>query len=391
MLHPSERIVRQDKGSPRVIKEDELHHYCQLIAAMKIRSMNGKKHLLSTAQCIKFLEEDGVEVKERRHTAPKNMLKVSTVNRYLNHYLISPEHILAEPTVNHFEASYSNQCWQFDITPSELHRLPSQHPEDPRRLFVFSVIDDKSGLSYSRYYLAEGEDTLTALDFLYHAFAKMTEEQPELYGIPDFIYTDNASFVKSRLFMRVMRKLGIQVLTHLPREQCETVKTTSRAKGKAERHHRTIKTVIEPHYKFELPKDLEHANHCLSQLVIELSQKKHRSQNITRYQVWKANLATQANLSICSYEHYGLLLREPVERTVKSDATAQFQGIHYQLPPQFAGEEVTLLISMDNASICIEYRDQENTGHFSPWQPLHYLVNIIIMKNLRKNRLRIMW
>ena len=71
------------------------------------------------------------------------------------------------------EASYSNQCWQLNITPSELHRLPSQVSNDPRRLMVYSVVDDKSGLSYSRYYLAEGEDTLTALDFLYHAFSKM--------------------------------------------------------------------------------------------------------------------------------------------------------------------------------------------------------------------------
>ena len=128
MIHPSVRTSRQDKGCPRIIKEEDLHHYCQLIAAMKIRSMNGKKHMLSTKQCITFLEEDGVKVKEQTFTAAKGLLKVSTVNRYLNHYLISPDDILSEPTVNHFEAAYSNQCWQLDITPSELHRLPSQHP-----------------------------------------------------------------------------------------------------------------------------------------------------------------------------------------------------------------------------------------------------------------------
>ena len=244
-LHPNERAVRKDKGFPKIIKDTDLHYYCQLIAAMKIRSMNGKKHLLSTSQCIKFLEEDGIKVGNVVTTAAKGLLKVSTVNRYLNQYLISPEDVFSEPTVNHFEASYSNQCWQLDIAPSELHRLPSQHPEDPRRLFSFSVIDDKSGLTYSRYYLAEGEDTLTALDFLYHAFSKITEGGIELHGIPDFIYTDNASFVKSRLFMRVMSKLGIQVLTHLPRGKGGR-KTTARAKGKTERHHRSIKTMVEP-------------------------------------------------------------------------------------------------------------------------------------------------
>ncbi len=230
---------------------------------------------------------------------------------------------------------------------------------------VYSVIDDKSGLTYSRYYLAEGEDTLTVLDFLYHAFAKMTDLQTELYGIPDFIYTDNASFVRSRLFMRVMHKLGIQVLTHLPRGKGGR-KTTARAKGKAERLHCSIKSMVEPCYQFELPKDLEHANACLGPMTVEIAHKKHRTQNITRYQVWKTNLPTHVDLSICSYEHYSLLLREPVDRVAKSDATVQLNGVHYQLLPQFAGEEVTLLLTLDNNSIHIEYREKE----YGPFLPI---------------------
>lgn len=364
MLHPNQRVVRKDKGCPKIITEAELYHYCQLVAAMKIRSMNGNKHILSTGQCIKFLEEYGVKVKDRTILASKGLLKVSTINRYLNQYFIAPDHILSEPTVNHFEAAYSNQCWQLDITPSELHRLPSQHPDDPRRLMAFSVIDDKSGVTCSRYYLAEGEDTLTALDFLYYAFSKMTDDESELYGIPDFIYTDNASFVKSKLFMRVMTKLGIQVLTHLPRGKGGR-KTAARAKGKCERHHRSMKSMVEPRYKFELPQSLEQANACLAELDVELSQKKHRSQNITRHQVWKANLPAHASLSICSYEHYSLLLREPVERSVKSDATIQLNSVHYQLSPQFAGEDVIVLMSLDTTIIHIEYREQEY-GPFLP-------------------------
>ena len=175
-LHPNVRMERKDKGSPKIIKEGDLYHYCQLIAAMKLRSMNGKKHMLSTARCIKFLEDDGVTVKDHIIKVPKNLLKVSTVNNYLNHYLISPGDILTEPTVNHFEAAYSNQCWQLDITPSELHRLPSQSHGDPRRLFSFSVIDDKSGLTYSRYYLAEGEDTLLFLIFCIMPFQKRQQQ-----------------------------------------------------------------------------------------------------------------------------------------------------------------------------------------------------------------------
>jgi hypothetical protein len=364
MLHPNERKIRRDKGCSKILKNEELHYYCQLIAAMKIRSMNGNKHVLSTSRCIWFLENDGISIKNTVIKAPKNILKVSTVNEYLNHYLISPEDILTEPTVNHFEAFYSNQCWQLDITPSELYRLPSQQANDPRKLMVYSVIDDKSGLTYSRYYLAEGEDTLTALDFLYHAFSKIKTEGPELCGIPDFIYTDNGSFIKSRLFMRVMSKLGIQVLSHLPRGAGGR-KTTSRAKGKIERHHRSVKSILEPCFRFELPQHLEHANALLVLTGEEFAYKKHRSQNLTRYQVWKENLTEQANLRICSYEQYSLLLRESIERKVKSDATVQFDGLHYQVLPEFAGEDVLLLLSQDKSCIYIEYREKEY-GPFLP-------------------------
>ena len=65
------------------------------------------------------------------------------------------------------------------------------------------------------------------------------------------------------------------------------------------------------------------------------------------------------------YEQYSLLLREPVERHVKSDATVQFNNIHYQLSSQFAGEEVLLLLSGDHGSIHVEYRDEEY-GPFLP-------------------------
>lgn len=364
MLHPVVRKGRKDKGITRIIKEEDWHYYCQLIAAMKIRSMNGKKHMLSTSRCIQFMESEGIFVKDRCIKAEKGLLKVSTVNNYLNLYLISPDEILREPTVNHFEASYSNQCWQLDITPSELHRLPSQDRNDPRQLMVYSVIDDKSGLTFSQYYLAEGEDTLTALDFLYHAFSKMMEDQPELYGIPDFIYTDNASFVKSKLFMRVMQKLGIQVLTHLPRGKGGR-KTTSRAKGKIERTHCSIKSMLEPCYQFVLPQDLEQANSFLIPHTIEMAHKKHRSQPLTRYQMWKANLPSTMNLSIWAYEQYSLLLREPLNRKVKSDATLQWNDVHYQLLPQFAGEDVLLLISADHSCIYIEHQEQEH-GPFYP-------------------------
>lgn len=363
-LHPPTRKRRKDSGAPKILSNEKLYLYCQLIAALKIRTINNQNHTLSTKQCITFLENEGVVVNNKTISAPKNILKTSTVNKYLSLYYISPNDVLSEPTFTHFEASYSNQCWQLDITPSELHRLPSQHKDDPRRVFVFSVIDDKSGLSYSRYYLAEGEDTLTSLDFLYNAFAKLTNNKNELHGLPTFIYTDNASFVKSALFNRVMSKLGIQILTHLPRGKGGR-KTTARAKGKIERHHRSIKSILEPIYKFSVPHDLYEANIKLTQFSLELSHKKHRSLNKNRSDVWLEFLPIDAKMSICPYAQYQSLLREPVSRKVKGDATVQINSITYQVESQFAGEEVIVLASLEYDHIYIEYRNDEY-GPFLP-------------------------
>ena len=109
----------------------------------------------------------------------------------------------------------------------------------------YSVIDDLSRIAYAEYRLAEGEDVLNVLEFLYKAVAKITSDPNELHGIQDFLYTDNGSFVKSRLFNRVLSALGINVLSHLPRG-CGGRKATARAKGKVERQHRTIKAGLEP-------------------------------------------------------------------------------------------------------------------------------------------------
>jgi hypothetical protein len=366
-LHQCERKTRSDKGNNRILPEKELHYYCQIIAALKFASTNGNGHMLSTEECIKRLESGEVTVKNKVVTLFQGILKRSTINNYLEKYYISPEQLNAESTVNHFQACYSNQCWQLDITPSELYRLPNQHPDDPRKVMSYSVIDDLSRIAYAEYRLAEGEDVLNVLEFLYKAVAKITSDPNELHGIPDFLYTDNGSFVKSRLFNRVLSALGINVLSHLPRG-CGGRKTTARAKGKVERQHRTIKAGLEPIYKFHVPQNLAEANQMLAKFIAEHNNKRHPTFSLSRFETWKQNLSKDADLSICSYEQYQSLMREPFDRQVKSDATAQINGIHYQLSPQFAGEKVTILLGINTNEVCVIYKDQE-FGPFYPMSP----------------------
>lgn len=359
-----DRKIRSDKGKASILSDEKLFYFCQYIAALKVASSNDKGHMLSTERCISLLENSQVTQKGHTIQAPKGVLKKSTINRYLEKYYIRPEDIFAEPTVNHFESQYSNQCWQLDITPSELYKFPNQDPNDPRKVMTYSVVDDRSGIAFSKYYLAEGEDTLTALDFLYCAFSKITNLSNELYGIPDFLYTDNSKFVESALFRRVLKKMGVNILTHLPRGKGGR-KTTARSKGKVERHHRTIKSGIEPLFKFNKPDNINEANNQLATFINDENSKQHRRINESRINVWQSSIIEGSDFSVCTEDHYKSLLREPFERQVKSDATVQVNNVIYQLSSQFSGEKVLVLLSLNDSEIYIEHREEE----FGPFYP----------------------
>ncbi|WP_119328159.1 hypothetical protein [Cysteiniphilum halobium] len=253
-LHQCERKTRSDKGSSRILPEKELHYYCQIIAALKFASTNGNRHMLSTEECIRRLEPGEVTVKNKIVTLSHGILKRSTVNNYLEKYYISPDQLTAESTVNHFQACYSNQCWQLDITPSELYRFPDQHPDDPRKVMSYSVVDDLSRVAYQ----------------------------------------------------------------------------------------------------------------MLAQFIAEQNNKKHPTLMLSKIEVWKQNMPKDYDLSICSYEQYQSLMREPFDRQVKSDATVEINGIHYQLSPQFAGEKVTILLGINAHEVCVIHKDQE----FGPFYPI---------------------
>lgn len=79
------RVVhRGDRGTPRVLPQDQLERYCELIAAMKLWTANKQGRHLSTTETIRLLENYGVETPDGFVRAPKGLLKRSTVNRYFS-------------------------------------------------------------------------------------------------------------------------------------------------------------------------------------------------------------------------------------------------------------------------------------------------------------------
>lgn len=162
-------LKRKDAGIPRKITQDELSRFCEIIAALKVRTSNKKGRHLSTSRAIQLLEDYGVETPEGLIKIPKQYLTLTTANRYLKHWGLGHEQLTRQPPAVRFQASQSNECWHFDLSPSDLKSVSNPLWHDPRKghptLMLYSLVDDRSGVAYVEYRCVYGEDVEAALRF----------------------------------------------------------------------------------------------------------------------------------------------------------------------------------------------------------------------------------
>ena len=339
-----------------------MKRYCELIAALKLRTTNKKGWHLSSKECIRLLEEHGVETADGLVQVPKGLLKRSTVSRYMKRWGYDTHSMTIEPIATPFQAAYSNDCWQFDFSPSELKKLKTD--QSSSTLMLASIVDDRSGVSYQEYDLVKGENTMTALRFLFNAMAPKKHKDSPFQGIPKMLYTDNGPVAKSKLFRRVMALLGIEVRTHMPKGS-DGRRTTARSKGKVERSFRTIKDTFETLYHFHQPESLEEANEWFRQYLIRYNQMPHRSENHSRMEDWIKQLPPEGFREMCSWERFCTFARDPEQRKVDSEACVSTNGIRYQLDYGMAGQEVTLLWGLFDNELFVDL-NQERHGPFYP-------------------------
>src|SRR6202047_2921465 len=112
-------LRRSDRGTPRVLPQDKMAYYCELIAALKFRTSNKKGRHLSTGEAIRLIEEFGVETPDGLIKAQKSTFKTTAVNRYLRQWGYEHETLRRQPAAVRFQGEHSNDCWQFDLSPSE--------------------------------------------------------------------------------------------------------------------------------------------------------------------------------------------------------------------------------------------------------------------------------
>ena len=361
-------VRRTDCGQPRVMPKQTLLRYCEVIAALKVRTTNGQGRHLSTVQAIRLLEEHGINTDVGHLQAPPGLLKKTTVNRYLKEWGYDQEKLSRQPPAVRFEAEYSNQCWHFDLSSSDLKRLKNTVELEPGRgkplLMLYSVVDDRSGVSYQEYHEVYGEDTGAALKFLFNAMsAKQTADFP-FQGIPSMIYMDNGPIGRSSVFQKVMNYLGVEVRTHVPKGK-DGRRVTARAKGKVERPFRTVKEMHETLYHLHEPETITEANTWLMQFLLHYNKQPHRRESHSRIEDWMRNLTKDGIREMCSWERFCTFSREPEKRKVGLDARISVDGVTYEVEPDLAGEKVILWWGLFDTELYVEY--QENRyGPFAP-------------------------
>jgi hypothetical protein len=362
-------VHRADRGKPRVLPQAELTRYCELIAALKLRTTNKQGRYVSTRRAIELLEQHGVETPQGLVRPPQGALHKSTVNLYLRRLHLDQSRLTRQPPAVRFEAEYANECWQFDMSPSDLKHIETPSWIDPAKgtptLMLFSVVDDCSGVNYIEYHCVYGEDAESALRFLFNVMAPKTDPAFPFQGRPKMIYLDNGPVAKSRVFQNVMLALGIEWKTHVPAGKDGT-RITARAKGKVERVFRTVKEAHETLYHFHKPETEAQANEWLLHHLLRYNKQRHRSRERSRIDDWSAQLPVEGVREMCTWEQFCRFAREPERRKVGIDARVTIEGTSYEVESNLAGETVLLLWGLFDNELYVEYEGER----FGPYHPV---------------------
>jgi hypothetical protein len=366
-------LRRSDRGKPRILPAEEMEAYCEIIAAIKVRTSNLKGRHLSTSESIRLLEKFGLDTPKGFIKADPGQLKKTTVNHYLKQWGYDRNYLIRQPPAVRFQAEHSNECWQFDLSPSDLKHVKEPLWLDKDRgaptLMIYSVVDDRSGAAYQEYHCVYGEDVEAALRFMFAAMSPKKDAQFVLEGIPSKLYCDNGPIARSHIFQQVMQYLGIELITHMPKDSDGT-RVTARSKGKVERPFRTVKEMHETLYHFHEPQNEVEANEWLFNFLIRYNNMQHRSEAHSRMEDWQLNLPSTGIREMCSWDRFCTFAREPERRKVGTDARVGIDGISYEVDPDLAGENVVLWWGLFDSELYVEFGEKRYGPYHSVNGPI---------------------
>jgi hypothetical protein len=371
-LQTPKSYTRKDHGHTRYSVETDFKRWVEIVAAIKLATLNQKGRHLSTHKAIELAEE-GFYLDGRFEQIPKGILSRPNCDRWMRMLGINTRSSLQPASCIRFEAKESNECWQFDVSISDAYYLAEQkaitetgHSGYPH-LALFSVVDDYSRVNYQEYHLVYGEEVEAGLLFLFRAMAPKNDPAFPFQGIPKTLYMDNGPLAKSRVLRRVLEeKLGIEIKVHDIPERGGRRRTPARSKGKVERCFRAIKESFETLFHFHKPETVREANEWLFQHLLHYNCQEHPTKVGNRIEIWAAGLPVEGFRQMCSFETYSTFAREPEFRTVSLEGRVSIDNRAYLVSAELIGERVEVWKGVFDAGIYVQDKAGVVHGPFEP-------------------------
>jgi len=324
----SGRATRSDKGDTVLTDEQKAQ-----LARLTLKTRRKGKGMIAPAEVV-------LDVARQNNLIDEDVdITAATLNRYLREMRLSKREMKRasdNPPHARVKTDFPNQRWQFDITVcvqfyldastglqfrdalKELyHNKPAVLKDivKKKKLLRFVMIDHFSGAFYVRYYLAAGEHSFDALDFLIQSMSpKFDPDRLPMRGVPVELLADKGSALNSHLCLNFLDALGVKVLIHKP--------GNPRAKGAVEGFMWHWEQWFESRLAFEKIHDLDELNVLSQEYCARICASKiHSRHRATRSAKWSTvrsdQLINLPEADVCRE----IAHTKPVERTVKNDRT----------------------------------------------------------------------
>jgi putative transposase len=243
----------------------------------------------------------------------------STFVRFLKHKGLSKRR--DAKARRRYEMDRFSELWVGDFC----HTLWILEGKRKRRAILFAIIDD-----HSRYIVgwkfSLAENTLI--------LEEVFKEAILAYGLPERLYVDNGSTFSSEYLSRSCANLGIGLVHSKPYD--------SPSRGKIERFFRTVRMRFLSQFEKREDLTLEKLNRTFSSwLRDDYHFRRHSSIETRPFDRYQKSIENYPPKRV-SHEEAGEHFMVRVDRNVRNDATVSYEGVYYEVPPQYIGMRVEL-------------------------------------------------
>jgi putative transposase len=277
-------------------------------------------------------------------------LSRSSVHRFLKNHGLSKQVANDSHHIERraFEALHAGDIWYSDV----LHGPYLTTPGGQRKTYLITFLDDASRLAcHSGFYFTEGSLALE------HAFKEALLKR----GMPRKLIVDNGSAYRAGSLQTICARLEIHLIHCRPYEP--------QGKGKLERWHRTLRAQFLDEINVENMKDLNELNtHLWVWLEHEYHQRQHEGleKEETPLSRWRKDQHQMRELGVFASQLDSYFYHR-IKRKVRKDAVVSWNGNEYEVPFQFSGEEIYLVVDPHKqTALIVESMSYETLGSVFP-------------------------